>query len=231
MTTTVSGTYSFNLAVDDLIDQAMKPIGAEHTSGIEAADARRALNLVLIMLSNKGIPISKLLNVPQVLTAGVASYTLSPQIADVLQCTIMQNQNGQNVEFPITRYGLKQYWNIPVKTQSNRPNTFATERLDNNVVVHFWPVPNNAYTYTANLFCYIRIDDITASYQTIDLPYRFLPLLVKWLSYELSLTRPSIPEAVRMRLEKEYKECMPDTFEEDRERADFYITPGGINGR
>ena len=76
-----------------------------------------------------------------------------------------------------------------------------------------------------------KIEDITAAYQRVDLSTRYLPLLVKWLAYELSLNRIGVPDNVKDRLKAEYKEAYTDVVEEDRERTDFIVLPGGISGR
>lgn len=76
-----------------------------------------------------------------------------------------------------------------------------------------------------------KLEDITAAYQKIDLSYRYYPLVIKWLSYELSLHRQNIPQDVRLELKARKDEAMMDAFDEDRERVDFNVAPGGISGR
>ncbi len=43
----VSGTYNFNLDIDEVIQEAMEMIGGEDTLGHEPASARRSINLML----------------------------------------------------------------------------------------------------------------------------------------------------------------------------------------
>lgn len=226
MASTVSGTTSWSMDVDDILEAALDPLGGEHTSGIEASKARRTLNLILIELQNKNIPLSKILISSVALVQGTDSYLLDSSISDALSCSIKLG----TTEINITRYGMKEYNNIPVKTTQNRPNLFATQRLDDQVKVYFWPVPN-LNTYTANLLTAVRVDDINAAYQRVDLPYRYLPVLIKWLTYELSKAKVGISEVDKQRFEKDYKEALTDAFDEDRERSDFIIKPGGISGR
>ncbi len=229
-TLTTSGTTSFQLSVDELLEQALEPLAGEHTSGIEASKSRRVLNLLLIELQNKNIPISKIATVPLTLVQNTATYALDPSINAVLQVTVSLPQSPLVTDLKIEPIGLKQYQEIPNKTQTNRPNTYTVNRFDNNCSITYWPVPNLT-TYTSNLLCSIKIQDVTAAYQTIDLPTRYLPLLVAWLSYKLSFTRPLTDPTLRPQLQAEYKEILMDTFEEDRERADFIVKPGGISGR
>ena len=224
MVSTTSGTVTFSMDVDDLIEQALEAIGKEHTSGIEMQKARRILNLVLIQLQNKNIPLSKIATVNQALTTDTASYVLDTSILDVLEVVI--NKDGRDL--PINRYGVKEYHNIPNKLQSiSRPNLYKTERLNNAVTITFWPVQDND-DCTAKMLVSKKIEDITAMYQKVDLPTRYLPLLVKLLSYELACTRTGIPDNIKDRLKRDAAELYPDTVDEDRERVDFTIRPGGI---
>jgi sec-independent protein translocase protein TatC len=85
--------------------------------------------------------------------------------------------------------------------------------------------------YEASILVSKRVEDITAAYQKVDLPYRYYPLLIKWLSYELSLTRQGIGEEIKTRLKMDLAELLNDTFEEDRERTDMILVPGGVSGR
>lgn len=227
MPSVTSGLTSFSLDVNELIDQALLPSGGEHVSGLEASKARRVLNLLLIQLQNKNIPLSKLDTIEQVLTISDAFYTLDDSVQDVLAVTI---ENDDNTDLAISRKSLKEYHRLPNKTQTGRPNCFVTERLNDAVEITFWPVPNVS-TYTAKIHVAKKIEDVNAAYQKIDLPTRYLPLLNKWLAYELALNRPGVPDTVKDRLKAEYREVYVDCVEEDRERTDMYIVPGGISGR
>ena len=230
MPSSTSGLTSFSLDVDDIIEAALEPLGGEHQSGIDTAKARRTLNLVLIQLQNKNIPLNKLDTLDLPLVQGTATYTLDASVNDVLNCTLSVPNSSPTTFIPLDRYGMQRYNTIPNKTVQNRPNTFMTQRLNNAVTITFWPVPNLG-TYTAKMVVAKRIEDITASYQKVDLNSRFYPLLIKWLTYELALTRQGIPEDLRSRLKTDLMDAMPDTFESDDEKVDFTVKPGGINGR
>ena len=51
----VSGTYDFNLDIDEVIQEATEMIGGEDTLGHEPASARRSVNLMLRDWQNRGI--------------------------------------------------------------------------------------------------------------------------------------------------------------------------------
>lgn len=226
MVSTTSGTVGFTMDVDDIISHALIPLGGEHTSGIQMDDARVSLNLILIELQNKNIPLSKLDTVTLTLVADTQEYDLDASIVDVLNTTLLIS----GTETPLERWGAKSWHDIPIKTTRERPTLYSTDRLIDNVRIKFWPIPNND-TYTVKLLVSKKVEDITASYQKVDLPTRYLPLLVKWLSYELALGGKNTDKDMVALLKLRLEEVMPDTFEEDRERTNFSIKPGGISGR
>ena len=228
MVSTTSGTTSFSMDVDEIIEQALEPLGGEHQSGIDAIKARRTLNLILIELQNKNIPLHKITSEDTTLVDGDVDYVLDADVIDVLDCSINNSADGDN-ELSIDRWALKDYDSIPDKTTEGRPTLYCVERLRDAIKVKFWPVPD-ASTYTASMLVSKKIEDVTAAYQKLDVPTRYLPLIIKWLSYELSLTRQGVPAELVLELKQRYIDAMPDTFEEDRERVDLTITIGGVSG-
>lgn len=229
MVSTTSGLTTFTIDVDELIEQATDFLGGQHQSGIDTVKARRTLNLILIELQNKNIPLNKLAFISQILTTGVATYNMPSTVSDILKCSI--NDSSGNYDVPIDRYGFEKYLAIPNKTQTGRPVLFMTDRDDNIVTVTFWEIPASGQTYTAKLLVVQRVEDVNASYQQVDLPYRYLPLLTKWLRYELCVGRKDVDEATKSRFKSEFDTCYTSTVEEDRERTDFRVRPGGVSGR
>ena len=225
MASTTSGLTSFYLDVDDIIDQAMRPIGGDYISGTEASDNRRLLNLILIQLHNKDIPLNKIDTITQNLVASTQEYTLDTSINDVLSLTLELD----GTETPLTRYSVKEFNDIPTKSTTGRPTLYCTERGRTGLTLKLWPIPNDS-DYDLELLVSKKIEDVTAAYQRLDLPSRYLPLIIKWLSYEIALSKPSFPLDRMMKLEQEYLKVLPDTLEEDRERVDMTIVPGGIKG-
>jgi hypothetical protein len=226
MPSTTSGTTDFSLDVDELIEDAFEPLGGEHISGGEARKARRKLNLILIKLRNKGIPVSKMDNESVTLVPGQREYDLDPSIDAVLQL----NYKSQTVETPLTRYGEKEYHQIPTKDQSpGRSSVYTTERNRDNIRLLLWPAPAEADS--VEMLVSRKIEDITEQYQRVDLPSRFLPLISDWMAYEAAYMRAGVDPNMIQLLKVRLDETMNDTFEEDRERVDFIIKPHGISGR
>ena len=215
-----SGQTTFNLAIDDVIEQAFEQIGGQPISGEEARSARIALNLLLTEWQNRGVLLWKLVNTPVTVTTSVTSYTLNSDIIDSLQTTI--NVNGNDLE--MNRITYQDYMKLPDKTQTGRPTQFSFLRGKDNVSMTVWPTPDQ--TYTMNLFTMTRIQDVTASaIQTADLPFRFLPALVDGLAYKMSMRRPGVDPSKISFLKQQYEETFAFALEEDRQRTSMFIRP------
>jgi hypothetical protein len=229
MVSTTSGTTSFTLDVDDIIDSALEPFGYEYVTAVDMQRARRDLNLLLIELQNKGIPLNKIETVSTSLLADTISYELDSSISDVLEATLKTVSSG--VERGIERYSREKYHNkIVDKDMSGVPTVYMTDRNEDAVTVYVWQVPEEDSTYTLELLVFKRVEDITASFQKLDISYRYYPLIVSWLAYKFSLKKTNIEEPIKARLEREYLKILDDTFNETRERTDTNIKPGGICG-
>jgi hypothetical protein len=215
-----SGQTTFDLAIDDVIEQAFEQIGGQPISGEEARSARIALNLLLTEWQNRGVLLWKLVNTPVTVTTSVTSYTLNSDIIDSLQTTI--NVNGNDLE--MNRITYQDYMKLPDKTQTGRPTQFSFLRGKDNVSMTVWPTPDQ--TYTMNLFTMTRIQDVTASaIQTADLPFRFLPALVDGLAYKMSMRRPGVDPSKISFLKQQYEETFAFALEEDRQRTSMFIRP------
>lgn len=88
MASTLSGTTSFTLDIDDIIEEAMIPLGGQHESGIEMGQARRALNLILIEMQNKNIPLNKLSFETLALIQGQDTYVLDTSWVDIQELSV-----------------------------------------------------------------------------------------------------------------------------------------------
>ena len=215
-----SGQTTFDLAIDDVIEQAFEQIGGQPISGEEARSARIALNLLLTEWQNRGVLLWKLVNTPVTVTTSVTSYTLDSDIIDSLQTTI--NVNGNDLE--MNRITYQDYMKLPDKTQTGRPTQFTFLRGKDNVSMTVWPTPDQ--TYTMNLFTMTRIQDVTASaIQTADLPFRFLPALVDGLAYKMSMRRLGVDPSKISFLKQQYEETFAFALEEDRQRTSMFIRP------
>lgn len=228
MVSQTSGTTSFYLDVDDIIKHALDPLGGEYETAGEMKTARETLNLILLRLRNKNIPLSAIDVYTQPLTVGQETYVLPEVYTSILDVNLYIASS--NTEINLTNYGLREFNNIPNKGQTGQPTVYSVLKGINNESINVWPLPNNA-SNSLKVLAVKKIEDISASYQRVALNQRYLPLLVDWLTYEMSLRRKGILQEIRMEFKAKYEETLSDAFDEDRERSDFNITIGGVNGR
>jgi len=83
-----SGTTTFDLQIDDIIEEAYERCGLRTNSGNDIRSARRSLNLLFSEWGNRGVHLWKV-NLNQIVfTAGVATYSVPTQVNDVLEAYI-----------------------------------------------------------------------------------------------------------------------------------------------
>ena len=69
-----SGTYSFNLDLSDILEEAYERAGLELRSGYDYRTARRSLDLMFLEWQNKGLNLWTVQETSQTLTAGTGRY-------------------------------------------------------------------------------------------------------------------------------------------------------------
>ena len=71
-----SGTTSFDLKIDEIIDEGYERCGLSTNAGYDLRSARRSLNLLFAEWANRGINYWAVQNNTLNLTQGTISYTL-----------------------------------------------------------------------------------------------------------------------------------------------------------
>ena len=217
----VSGTYDFNLDIDEVIQEATEMIGGEDTLGHEAASARRSINLMLKDWQNRGVLLWSTSVSNVTVSASVANYSLSSSTVDALEVVI----NRDDTDLQLERITPEEYLLIPNKTQKGRPNQYSIRRGRDNPVLSLWPLPDNS-TDVLKIELVSELQDVNKSaIQNADLPKRFLPCLTCGLAYYMAMKRPLVPENRIMMLKANYEELLMRAMEEDRERASMYLRP------
>ena len=216
-----SGTYDFNLDIDEVIQEAMEMIGGESTLGHEPASARRSINLMLKDWQNRGVLLWSTSVSNVTVSASVANYSLSSSTVDALEVVI----NRDDTDLQLERITPEEYLLIPNKTQKGRPNQYSIRRGRDNPVLSLWPLPDNS-TDVLKMELVSELQDVNKSaIQNADLPKRFLPCLTCGLAYYMAMKRPLVPENRIMMLKANYEELLMRAMEEDRERASMYLRP------
>jgi hypothetical protein len=117
-----TGTSTFNLDMNDLIEEAFERCGAELRTGYDFRTARRSLNLLTIEWANKGINLWTVEQGQIALVTGQAIYPLPVDTIDLMDSTIRQNNGTTNqIDITISRISEPTYMTIPNKLTQGRP--------------------------------------------------------------------------------------------------------------
>ena len=217
----VSGTYNFNLDIDEIIQEATEMIGGENTLGHTPATARRSINLMLRDWQNRGVLLWTTSTTAVTVAASVADYSLSSSTINVMEATTRRD----NTDIKITRITPEEYLLIPAKTQTGRASQYSIRRGRDNPVMSIWPIPENS-TDILRMEIVSEVEDVDKSaIQNADTPKRFLPALTCGLAYYLSMKRPGVEATKITMLKANYEEILGRAMEEDRERASIYLLP------
>ena len=217
----VSGTYNFNLDIDEVIQEAMEMIGGENTLGHEPASARRSINLILKDWQNRGVLLWSTSVSSVTVAASVTAYSLGSSTVDALEVVLSRD----NTDIQLTRISPEEYLLIPNKTQTGRPMQFSIRRGISNPTMSLWPIPENS-TDILKMEVISELQDVDKSAgQNADMPKRFLPPLTCGLAYYMSMKRPGVEGQRIQMLKMNYEELFSRAMLEDRERASMYVVP------
>jgi len=214
-----SGTTTFNLSIDDLVQEAYERCGMRPQSGYQLATARRSLNLLFLDWANRGLNLWTIEEATYTLTQGDNEISLSTDTVNVLEAIIRQNNQGVNTDVYIERISREDWLNVPDKTSQSRPAQFYVQRA-NTPKVFFYPAADQTYTFV--YYRIRRIQDAGDYTNVTDINFRFLPCLASGLAYYLSLKFAADRTAA---LKAIYEEDFNRAAMEDRDTASVQFVP------
>jgi len=177
---TTTGTASFNLDMNDLIEEAFERCGLELRTGYDFRTARRSLNLLTIEWANRGINLWTVEQGQILMNSLQAIYPLPVDTIDLLD-TVVRTNNGQGnnqIDINISRISESTYITIPNKNANGRPIQVYVNRQSGGSAAVAQTTLNGAITSTdttitlanaANLPTqgFVNIDNETIGYQNI----------------------------------------------------------------
>jgi hypothetical protein len=241
---TTSGTNSFNLDLNTLVEEAFERCGLELRSGYDMRTARRSLNLLTIEWANRGINLWTIEQGQIAMTQGTITYSLPVDTIDLLDHVIRTQTGIGQTDINISRISVDTYSTIPNKNaqgrpiqvwinrqsgaqypiNGNQPNTTNTTTGINPPNINVWPCPDQNNFYTFVYWRLRRIQDAGNGINTQDIPFRMLPCLVAGLAYYLAMKLPDALPRLEM-LKAAYEEQWALASSEDREKASLRIAP------
>jgi hypothetical protein len=230
---TTTGTSTFNLDLNNLIEEAFERCGTEMRTGYDLRTARRSLNLLTIEWANKGINLWTIEQGSIPMVQGQVTYDLPVDTIDLLDHVIRTQSGINQTDINITRISVDTYSTIPNKLAQGRPIQVWINRQSgatnpgpsvNYPQINVWPCPDQSNYYTFVYWRLRRIQDAGNGVNTQDIPFRMLPALVAGLAYYLAMKIPDALPRVEM-LKAIYDEQWQLAADEDREKASLRLAP------
>ena len=231
---TTSGTNTFNLNLNDLVEEAFERCGAELRTGYDLRTARRSLNLLTIEWANRGINLWTVDTATVPLISGTYVYTLPIDTIDLLDVIVRNNSaTVSQSDIPLTRITVDSYSASPNKLATGRPLQVYINRQSGatdpttglaSPTMTLWPVPDQTSVYTLVYWRLRRIQDAGNGVNTQDIPFRFLPAMTAVLAYHLAFKVPGGLDRLQI-LKADYDEQWQNASDEDRDKSSLRIAP------
>jgi hypothetical protein len=118
-----SGTTTFNLDLNNLVEEAFERCGSQLRSGYDLRTARRSLNLLTIEWANRGINLWTIEQGQVNLVTGQGLYPIPNDTIDLLDTVVRQNNGSASnqIDINISRISESTYSTIPNKLTTGRP--------------------------------------------------------------------------------------------------------------
>ena len=203
----LSGTATFNLTVNDVIQEAYDRIGGDPILGYDVRSARRSLNILFSDWANRGYNQWTVEEKDLTLVQSTISYDLPADTIDIINANIKESDGKY---YAMSRLGLNDYSAIQTKTTEARPTQFYLQRTST-PKIYLYPAPNDS-TDVVNYWRIRRIEDVTAQTvngveQNVDVPSRAIECMCSGLTYFLAQKRINIDINRRAELKLDYEQA------------------------
>ena len=130
-----SGVSSFNLDLNELVEEAFERAGRELRTGYDLRTARRSLNIMFADWANRGINMWTIEPGIIDLVQGQNTYALPGDTVDLLEHVIRTGANvaATQADLTITRISVSTYATLPNKLQQARPIQVWIQRYNNQI--------------------------------------------------------------------------------------------------
>ena len=220
-----SGSTTFDLNIDDIIEEAYERCAIRTNSGYDLKSARRSLNLLFSEWGNRGVHLWKVALVENTLVSGQAEYTTPSTTSDVLEAfvssTAAASNSSSTQDVSLTKIDRSTYAALPNKLATGQPSQYYVQRETTPKIFLYQAPDLNTYT-TLKYYVIKRIEDAGIYTNDADVVFRFLPCMVAGLAYYLAMK--NAPQLVQQN-KLIYEDQLKRALDEDGQRASTYITP------
>ena len=144
-----SGTTSFNLDIDDVIEESYERCGIRNTKGYDLKSSRRSLNLLFSEWGNRGVHLWKVELKNQLMTAGTITYATPSDCSDVLEAYVSTSETvtSSTNDISLTKIDRSAYAGLPNKGQTGQPSQYYVDRQITPTISLYLAPDANTYTY------------------------------------------------------------------------------------
>ena len=218
-----SGTTTFDLDIDDIIQEAYERCGARTNSGYDLKSARRSLNILFSEWGNRGVHLWKVALQEQLLTSGTATYTAPSNANDILEAYVSTTTGttSSTNDVSLTKISRSEYAALPNKGSTCQPSQYYVDRQTVPTITLYQTPDASTFTYLKYYYLK-RIEDAGAYSNQSDVVFRFIPCMVAGLAYYISMkVNPQLTNQNKLIYEDELNRAL----QEDGQRTSVYITP------
>ena len=220
-----SGTTTFDLSIEEIIQEAYERCGMSTTSGHSLRSARTSLNLLFAEWANRGIHLWKVSLNQNLLVSGQAEYAVDGNVSDVLEAFVSTTGGGANTvntqDVSLSKIDRSAYAALPNKLAVGQPSQYYVDRQELPKIYLYQAPDLNTYTYL-KYYVIKRIEDAGAYTDDADIVFRFLPCMVAGLAYYLAMKNsPQLVQQNKLIYEDQLKRAL----DEDGQRASTFISP------
>ena len=214
----LSGTTSFDLYIEEVIEEAFERCGFNARTGYDLKTARRSLNILFSEWANRGLNLWTIELRTKTLTASTSSYSLDTDLVDILSA-VTYKASDTTVDNEVERISRAEYLNISKKSTEGKPTQFYLERTIT-PTLYLYPTPDAADTF--KYYGLTRIQDAGDYTNTAEVPFRFIPCMTAGLAYYIAIKKS--PERIQF-LKAAYEEEFQRAAAEDSTRASIHLIP------
>jgi|TARA_R110000824_G_scaffold75440_2_gene191494 hypothetical protein len=223
----LSGTVAFRPDVEEIIAEAFERCGIDPQTqtGDRAVSARRSLNLLFSEWANRGINYWALTqNTLTLVKDQTTPYTLPAGTIDILDAVIRDSSGTDTSDQIINRVSISDYNQLPNKTSSGKPSQYM---LDKQItpILYIWQIPDVS-TYSIIYWAINQLEDITASNQDADIPYRWNECICAGLASKLSLKYATDKFSI---LNEMYERAFTFAAASDNDGVSLRVQPTALN--
>lgn len=221
-----SGTVAFQPNVEEIITEAFERCGLDPQiqTGDRAISARRSLNLLFSEWANRGINYWAVEQQTLTLVNGTASHALPVGTIDLIDAVVRDSSGTDTSDQIINRVSIADYNQLPNKTSPGKPSQYMLDK-QYTPVAYFWQVPDRD-TYSMVYWAIRQLEDVTASNQDADIPYRWNECICAGLASKISLKYANEKFQI---LNEMYERAFAFAAASDNDGVSLRIQPTALN--